>query len=237
MQAKVVRGACPAGACTMKKYPKIRYGYRPKSYWKDADPLSAILRNVTGENRRRMIRDYWRAGKLEELDPELLKDVADEQVRKNLGRIHPSFMGGEYLPGYLPREVEIARICLRSTTSDVITLRARPTDHGIAYRVEDEYEGTFSLPIESSERPLTLAELVRQFEAGSLDQLEQPGGLALGYNHLNAEGGCSPEELRHFTSISSDFYPQLHTHFEHVFDEWVKEACAEQDAESIGGAS
>lgn len=222
----------------MKKYPKIRYGFRPKSYWTDADPLSAILRNVTGENRRRMIRDYWKAGKLEELDAKLLQDIPDDDVRHNLGRIHPSFMGGEYLPGYLTGEVEIARICLRSTTSDVITLRARPAPDGIAYRVEDEYDGVFSLPIEISKRPLTLGELVQQFEDGSLQELDYPGGLALGYNHYNAEGGCTPEELRHFTSISSDFYPQLSTHFEHVFDYWVQDSCAEQAEEnSIGGAS
>lgn len=221
----------------MKTYTGINYSYAPPSYWSVDDPLSAILRNVKGENRRRMIRDYWRAGKLEELDPELLRDVVAESVREGLGRIHPSFMGGEYLPGYLPGEVEIARICLRSTTSDVITLRARPTPDGIAYRVEDEYEGAFTLPIESSERPLTLAELIRQFEEGSLDDLECPGGLALGYNHLNAEGGCSREELRDFTSISSDFYPQLQTHFEHVFEEWVQESCAERDADSNGGGA
>lgn len=49
----------------MKKYRGIRYSFRPQSYWKDVDPLSAILRNVTGENRRQMIVDYWKAGRLE----------------------------------------------------------------------------------------------------------------------------------------------------------------------------
>ena len=69
---KVVRSACWVGSCAMKKYASIRYGFRPQSYWEDADPLSAILRNVTGENRRRMITDYWNAGRLEELDSALL---------------------------------------------------------------------------------------------------------------------------------------------------------------------
>jgi hypothetical protein len=41
----------------MKKYKGIRYGFRPVSYWQDPDPLSAILRNVTGENRCQMITD------------------------------------------------------------------------------------------------------------------------------------------------------------------------------------
>ena len=66
----------------MKKYKGIRYGFRPESYWEDLDPLSAILRNVTGENRRQMITDYWNAGKLEELDPALLNDVPDDAARQ-----------------------------------------------------------------------------------------------------------------------------------------------------------
>lgn len=222
----------------MKTYPGIKYSFRPLSYWEDSDPLSAILRNVTGENRRQMIKDYWSQGRLEQLDPRLLEDLADDDTRTSLGRIHPSFMGGEYLPGYHIGEVEIARICLRSTTSDVISLRARPNEAGIAYRILDEYDGKFHLPITQSKLPLTLAELVQQFEEGQLNELDYGGGLALGYNNMNAEG-CDFEDLRHFTRIVSDIYRQLETHFEHVFEEWVQESCAERDAENAekGGAS
>ena len=59
-----------------------------------------------------MIRDYYVAGKLDELCNELLNDSLDDRVRESLGRIHPTFMGGEYLPKYSRREVEIARIQL-----------------------------------------------------------------------------------------------------------------------------
>ena len=230
---KVVRGACRVGSCTMKKYASIRYGFRPESYWQDADPLSAILRNVTGENRRRMITDYWDAGRLEELDGALLRDEPDEASKLRLGRIHPSFMGGEYLPHYLVGEVEIARICLQSTTSDVISLRARPSPEGICYRVIDEYEGQFTLPISTSLLPLTLAELIRQFDDGRLKELDWDGGLSLGYNNMNADGGSDYESLRYFTNISSSFYRQLSTHYEHVFEDWVKESCEERDREAL----
>ena len=219
----------------MKKYASIRYGFRPQSYWEDADPLSAILRNVTGENRRRMITDYWNAGRLEELDGALLRDEPDEESKLRLGRIHPSFMGGEYLPHYLVGEVEIARICLQSTTSDVVSLRARPSPEGICYRVIDEYEGQFTLPISTSRLPLTLAELIRQFDDGSLHELDWDGGLSLGYNNMNADSGSDYESLRHFTNISSSFCRQLSTHYEHVFEDWVKESCAERDAEPAAG--
>jgi hypothetical protein len=217
----------------MKKYRGIRYGFRPSSYWSETDPLSAILRNVTGENRRRMIIDHWNAGRLEKLDPALLQDEAPAGTVNQLGRIHPSFMGGEYLPPYRPGEVEIARICLRSTTSDVISLRARPITEGIGYRIVDEYRGVFTLPIKSSPAPLTLGEMVRQFEDGKLRDLDCGGGLAISFNNVNAEY-TDFEELRDFTSISSRIYRQLEAHFEHVFDDWLEERRSERDETAAG---
>ena len=63
------------------------------------------------------------------------------------------FMGGEYLPDYLPEEVEIARVAMESTTADVISIRAfMEADNLIHYRVVDEYE--FSQPFTESPRPL-----------------------------------------------------------------------------------
>ncbi len=208
----------------MKHYPGIDYGFRPESYWDDDDPLQAILRNVKGENRRQLIRNYAASGRLEELDAELLRDEVDPGTRERLGRIHPSFMGGEYLPGYLPGEVEIARICLRSTTADVVTVRARPTATGqIAYRVEDEYKAQFKLPFITSKYPLTLADLIQLLDEGTLDDSGFPsGGLSLGYNNLNL-GDCGYRHLRGFTRIGSDFYRKLEKHYDRVFDEWVAE--------------
>jgi len=203
----------------VKKVKGISYGFRPKSYWDDSNPLESILKNIKGENRRRMVIDFWNAGQLERLDEVLIQDELDEEDRRGLGLTHISFMGGEYLPTYLPGEVEIARICLRSTTSDVISLRARPTRSGISYRIEDEYEGQFTLPITESRFPLSLGELVRQFEEGRLKGLF--GNLATGYNEMNAEF-AERESLRHFTRITSDIYSQLDTHFEKVFEAWAQ---------------
>jgi hypothetical protein len=86
-----------------------------------------------------MIRDFYAEGNLEAICDELLSDTLDKEVRDSIGGIHPSFMGGEYLPNYARREVEIARIELRSTTSDVISVRARPRGERIEYSVCDEY--------------------------------------------------------------------------------------------------
>ena len=222
---------------TKKRFKGVRYSFRPKSYWEESDPLSAILRNITGENRRQMITDFWNAGRLEDLDPTLLKDELDPDTSASLGRIHPSFMGGEFLPGFLSGEVEIARICLRSTTSDVITLRARPAPSGIAYRIADEYDGQFTLPITFSERPLTLLEVIRQFDDGSLDEVDCSQGLAHAYNLLNGAGlgpADASKYLRGFTSIQSRIYRQLNNHFDHVYDEWFKNPPWKNDDEQDG---
>ena len=57
-----------------------------------------------------MIRDYYAAGKLNELHNDFLNDSLDEDVRKSLGRIHPTFMGGEYLP-----DIDAKKLRLRAS--------------------------------------------------------------------------------------------------------------------------
>ena len=100
------------------RHSDIDYGFRPSSYWEPpAGVLAAVLRNVKGSERRAMIRDYFKQGRLDELLPELTCDELNQESRERLGRIHPSFMGGEYLPGYRANEVEIVRMEFRSTTA------------------------------------------------------------------------------------------------------------------------
>lgn len=204
----------------MKKYAKINYAQRPQSYWDDQDLPRALLRNVKGTQRRLMITDYWKQGRLPELHEELLKDTLSEDVRERLGRIDLAFMGGEYLPDYKATEVEIARMELASTTSDVISIRAMRDPEGIRYRIVDEYETEFRQPFETSHRPLSLQQLIELIEVS--DDPHVTGSLALAYNDMNAEGS-SRAAMRDFTVITSEFYPQLYEHFEHVFDDWVSE--------------
>lgn len=196
--------------------------FRPSSYWEDYDPLAAILRNVKGANRRQMITDYWNAGRIDELAPDLLADETAPELLQFLERLHPSFMGGEYLPDLLPAEVEIARISLQSTTFDVISIRAHrePGSELIHYRIEDEYDTSFEFEPTTSSKPLTHNELV-----ALIDGVDggNGGGLALCYNEMNFEGMGDAESLRNFTKVSSLFYPDLEDHYETVFDRWVEE--------------
>jgi hypothetical protein len=92
--------------------------------------------------------------------------IKGERRRLALGRLHPSFMGGEYLPDRRDTEVEIARINIDSTTSDVTSVYAKAGKDRIRYRVVDEYNGdTLSEKrTRSSKRPSS--EVYPQFEAG-----------------------------------------------------------------------
>ncbi|MBW0000906.1 MAG: hypothetical protein JO015_17560 [Verrucomicrobia bacterium] len=214
---------------SFKRYPGIDYSFRPASYWAPpSDPLNAALRNVQGRNRREMIRAYHAEGRLDQLDPTLLADELGEEDRDGLGRIHPTFMGGEYLPRYRRREVEIARIELASTTGDVISIRARPAGSRILYRVSDEYETEYELPQKGSRRPFSLSEFIR-----FLDDVEQGGadpewrrlGFVLSFNLCNLDCGSDLEGLRDFTRVDSDIYPELGCHYGQVCEEWYLGAC------------
>ena len=107
---------------------------------------------------------------------ELLKDLTRLRSKKRMGQIHPTFMGGEYLPNYRRQAVEIARIrhiTLGSTTSDVVGLRAQPSGSRIKYHVVDEYQTEFVLLQRTSSRPFSLRELIR-----FLNSVEHPEGDA-----------------------------------------------------------
>ncbi len=54
-----------------------------------SDPLAAVLRNVKGRNRREMIRDYYEAGKLDQLSDELPRDSLSDDAKISLGKVHP----------------------------------------------------------------------------------------------------------------------------------------------------
>src|SRR5260221_11820936 len=130
-----------------KFYAGIHYDFRPKSFWAiPPNPLEAALSNFKGQNRREMIRENLLADNLDAIPDYLLNESLDDEIRASRGRIHPIFMGGEYLPDYGDREVEIARIELKSTTYDVISLTARPIGSPIKHSLVDEYETEYRLP-------------------------------------------------------------------------------------------
>jgi hypothetical protein len=185
-------------------------------------PLQAILKNVQGARRRRIIHDFFAAGRLDELTDAILLDVLSDEQRAWLEAVHPSFMGGEYLPPYRAGEVEIARIELQSTTADVISVRAQPANIRIVYSIFDEYESEFTVSPASSVRPLTLAELI-----GMIDHAGFNESLGLDFTIMNYQGGTRTAErldaLKTFTRVESTFYPQITLHYRRLVQSWYLE--------------
>ena len=214
----------------MKRYRGIKYSFRPKSYWDEDNVLQALLRDVKGAERRKMIKAYYDQGNFQELEESFTKASLSDEERYRLASIHPMFMGGEYLPDCNSNETEIARVTLRSTMQDVISIRAKGEDGELHYSVADEYDDhEFSLWTDSSLKPFTLKELI-EFLDKSSQGLGYPGGLSLSYNNSNADSGLDRESLEDFTTISSEIYPQLEEHYDRVFADWVAE---EQEEEVV----
>ncbi len=213
----------------IKRFKNIDYGFRPESYWEVSDPLQTILANVQGTQRRRMIRERWDAGRIEELADAHLLDVLDEETRVRIGKVHPSFMGGEYLPVYKPGQIEIVRIELESTTSDVISVRAAPKGSRIVYSIVDEYESEFQVAPAYSEKPLTLGKLVAMMDR-AVDGKSLGTVYTLGLYDSRNPSIEQLDRLRSFTRVESDFYLQLSVHYKKVIDHWC-----EREKGKIGG--
>ncbi|RYE74841.1 MAG: hypothetical protein EOO74_10920, partial [Myxococcales bacterium] len=99
--------------------------YRPARYWDQ--PVPSLIATVLPEHARQSAA----RGDL---------SVLTEGAQRLLEGVHPTFMSGAYLPPLSDFEVEIARIVTDSTLGDVVSVRARPAEHGgVAYRVVDEY--------------------------------------------------------------------------------------------------
>ena len=211
----------------MKTTRDFDLSLRPETYWEHGDPLEAILSGIKGEARRLMVKEALEAGK--DVSDWLLDPLLEEEPRRFIGGIHPFFMGGEYLPSDLLGETTIARIALRSTTADVIEVRARPRGPGIRYRIVDEYETDFLLPFDRSEVPLSLRELTAL--VNNSEGLRQKQGLV----SAEVEACCCPggrsgrtheewlESVRGFVTVTSEFYPELQGYYEAFVEEWLSE--------------
>ena len=152
--------------------------------------------------------------------------IKGERRRLALGRLHPSFMGGEYLPDRRDTEVEIARINIDSTTSDVTSVYAKAGKDRIRYRVVDEYNGdTLSEKrTRSSKRPLSLGELI-DFFLGAWPLQE-----VLEMNELDRDGA------QDFTRPSSEVYPQFEAGIRARIDGWYAEGDGWTHEPPRGGA-
>lgn len=188
----------------------VDLSFRPTSYFWPIAHETHVIAAIKGERRRNAIRNAFDSNTLTPLDRYYSVPVLQQQDRLALGRLHPSFMGGEYLPNRKETELEIARINIDSTTSDVTSVYARAGRSRIYYRVVDEYSGDTltEKSTRTSKKPLTLAELIVFFlTAWPLDAV-------LEGNDLDGEGAHD------FVHPSSEFYPQFSAAIHAKIDEW-----------------
>src|SRR5664279_1208844 len=107
----------------VQQIPGIDLDYRSRSYFWAADLNVPLISSIAGETRRQLVRVMLESDA--PIPDGLDAEVLDEEMRQAWGRLHPSNMGGEYLPPLRKGEVEIARISLTSVTADQISIRAR----------------------------------------------------------------------------------------------------------------
>jgi hypothetical protein len=184
----------------------IDYSYRPERYFWPMDMETQILTRVKGSLRRDYVKAMIQDGRVDEIPEDITREELCEDERRAVGRVHPWFMGGEYLPKLRKHEIEIARITLKSTTRDVACVYAKRGKNRIYYRVVDEYVGELDLLVEPTKRtsikPLTLGSLVEFFIHGL--------GLMEILERNSCWGGWDIEETLDFFIGESEFYPEFH---------------------------
>lgn len=178
----------------------VDLSFRPRSYFWPVGLEVQLLTHIKGSARRAAVQRLIDAGQMDQIPALLSKSELSDEERKSLGRIHPMFMGGEYLPSPESNEIEIARIEIDSTTCDVTSVYASRGTSAIHYRVVDEYDGdTLTGPDErESAEPLTLGEL-ENFFMGAWSLME--------VLESNFEGDV--EAMLGFFRATSEFYPDL----------------------------
>ena len=190
--------------------------YRPSSYFWAKQSGIHLLSDIKGSQRRKIYARALEQGNTEQIDELIAEHALSSEDRSGLGSIHPSFMGGEYLPSTLRHEVEIARIAIASTTGDVTCIYARCSGGRILYRVVDEYGGDTldGNPTRTSLKPLRLDELV--------DFFLRTWNLIACLDVNFQEHGYPRDEVQGFiTDASSSFYAEFGKLVKVRVNEWL----------------
>ena len=178
----------------------IDLNFRPGSYFWPISPERHALTRIKGTARRRLTQKQLDGTGMTELPDAVTRPSLSHVDRQAFGQLHPSMMGGEYLPDLAGTEIEIARIEIRSTTYDVSSMLARAGKRRIRYRAADEYEGETLADVRTrtSMKPLTLGELTLFF-MGAWDLMEV----------LQANFDDDLAGMLRFFRGSSPFYPDF----------------------------
>ncbi len=75
---------------------KIDLKYRPHGYFWAQNMGVTLSSQIKGAERKALYEAFVAQGQAEEANELLLTPVLSQQERLAIGRLHPSFMGGEY---------------------------------------------------------------------------------------------------------------------------------------------
>jgi len=199
---------------------EIDFSFRPGTYWPESQNIEQRFTKIKGQARRELSRAILEESGLSYLDPFLMLEKLPKKERQYWGSIHPSLMGGEYLPDQPRGSVEIARISLRSVTFDQIAIYAKRTTKSISYKVFDEYGTKYKQPFYRRKSILSLLELI-----GFIDQTEHPedsytGGLVFSHYNARSDNETFDED---FVTVKSVFYPDLEKYYKMAIKNWIEE--------------
>lgn len=193
----------------------IDLAYRPESYFWAKDSNIKLSSDIKGAERKALYERAIQTNNVALANSLIADPDLSSEERTSLGRIHPNFMGGEYLPDREDEEVEIARITIASTTRDVTCVYAKRGKNRIHYRVVDEYNGdTLNQPTRTSSKPLTLKQLT-EFFLKSWDLIS-----CLDVN-FESDGYPRDDVQNFIVDASSNFYAEFGTLITLKIDEWL----------------
>jgi hypothetical protein len=218
----------------------IDLDFAPTSFVADWSVATSIVQNIIGEARRETVFRRLREGGTAPLDARLLADHLTDELRTAVVAADPvRHSSGEFLPPYLPGEMEVARLLLATTPRLVYSVRvgehtpsaefrrkawiSRTTVYRV--RVVDDH-GSQLLVGDQPYRCLTLRlrDLVTSLDSvwhNALPDLPRwvpfPERLVL----WRAEQGVPAAALAAFVQVYSVVYPDLERHYTARIQKWV----------------
>ena len=195
--------------------------FRPDTYFPESRDRAQLLSNIKGQARRELVSHQLDEEGFTSLDTFIARSELDDEQRDAWGRVHPWMMGGEFLPGIQTGEVEIARVSLKSTTFDQITVRAKGYGDDICLSVEDEYETEYELPFNIVRQPPSLGEFIALLNATDHPDDIYSGGLVFSHWNFLDDEHYHPFECVDFATIESAFYPELERYYLEYGNVWA----------------
>ena len=125
----------------------------------------------------------------------------------------------------MKKVVIYARVSTKDQTCErqISELReiAKNHDYQIVDEYMDDFPEKFILPMSSSKQTLTMGELIK-----IIDETDDLGAEYPGLVKSNIEYMCEeyddPEEISGFVTVTSVFYPDLHSYYEEQKLKWIK---------------